>query len=363
MSILAVDDLPANLVAIEAIVGGLGHDVVAVRSGVEALGACAAREFAAIVLDVAMPGLDGFDTLQRLRELPSARATPVIFSTAHRVNPALMRRANALGAVDYLEKPVAIELLKSKLAAFIALFRQRQEIARQQEALRIKDRHMGILAHDLRAPLLTALQSARALQHHPDLGVRVVAERITRSMRQLEQLSCDMLASAQSATSVQLKRQPVELSSLVEETVDDYRATYGSTRFSTALACDVLGRWDGSRIRQALWNLLGNAVKYGDGWVAVETRSGQGLAWIMIENGGRPLSPEQRAFINAPFSAPPPPHLGMGLGLGVAKEIALAHGGLLRAESSRKGTRFVFQLPQPAPLLGERSGVHLKSPL
>ena len=362
MSILAVDDLPANLVAIEAIVGALGHDVVAVRSGVEALSACAAREFAAIVLDVTMPGLDGFATLERLRELPTSRATPVIFSTAHRLNPALVRRAYALGGVEYLEQPVAIELLRSKLAAFIVLFRQRLEIARQQEALRIKDRHMGILAHDLRAPLLTALQSARALQHNPDLGVRVVADRITRSMRLLEQLSCDLLLSAQTATSVQLRRQPVDLSGLVEETVDDYRATYGSTRFSTALACEVLGRWDGARIRQALWNLLGNAVKYGDGWVAVETRCGQGQAVIAIENGGRPLSAEQRAFINAPLSAPAPPHLGMGLGLGVAKEIALAHGGQLRAESSRRGTRFVFLLPQPAPVRETATFSTLKSP-
>src|SRR4029077_12036010 len=75
VSILAVDDLPANLVAIEAIVDALGHDVVAVRSGVAPLSAAATREFAAIVLDVTMPGLDGFETLARLRKLATARAT------------------------------------------------------------------------------------------------------------------------------------------------------------------------------------------------------------------------------------------------------------------------------------------------
>ncbi|HEX6241614.1 MAG TPA: response regulator, partial [Polyangiales bacterium] len=133
-SILAVDDLPANLVAIEAIVDALGHEVVAVRSGVEALSAAAAREFAAIVLDVTMPGLDGFKTLERLREIATARATPVIFLTAYRLNQAMVRRAYELGAVDYLEKPVASELLGGKLSSFVALYQQRREIARQQEA-------------------------------------------------------------------------------------------------------------------------------------------------------------------------------------------------------------------------------------
>jgi signal transduction histidine kinase len=319
-----------------------------VRSGVEALSAAAAHEFAAIVLDVTMPGLDGFETLKRLREIATARATPVIFLTAYRLNQEMVRRAYELGAVDYLEKPVASELLSGKLSAFIALHQQRCEIARQQEALRIKDRHMGILAHDLRAPLTTALQSARQLQHHADMGVRVVADRISRSMRQLEQLTSDLLASARSASGVQLRPDQVELSGLVEELVDDYRATYGTTRFSTALACDVLGVWDASRLRQALWNLLGNAVKYGDGWVSVETRCDGREALLSVENGGKPLSAEQLATINAPLTAAKQARPGVGLGLMVAKEIALAHGGHLSAESSRRGTRFVLQLPQVA---------------
>jgi signal transduction histidine kinase len=345
VAILAVDDTPANLVAMEAIVDGLGHELVGVRSGLEALSVAATREFAAILLDVTMPGVDGFETLKRLRAISAAQGTPVIFLTAHRFDESMARRAYELGAVDYLEKPIASDLLRGKLSSFVALFQQRKEIHRQDEALRIKDRHICILAHDLRSPLATALQGARHLQNQGDLTVRVVADRIARSLMQLEQLTADLLASARSATSMRLRPQRFELSSLVQELVDDFSATYPSVRFSTALACDVLGTWDPSRVQQALSNLLGNAVKYGSGWVSLETRCTPQGASIIVENGGARLSPEQLASLFEPARAAQG-RPGAGLGLFIAKEIARAHAGELRAESDAKSTRFILQLPR-----------------
>jgi two-component system, sensor histidine kinase and response regulator len=343
-AILAVDDQAANLVAIEAIVDPLGHELVAVQSGLEALNAASTREFAAIVLDVTMPGLDGFETLRRLRDIPTAQGTPVILLTAHRFDPAMVRRAYALGAVDYLEKPVSNELLTGKLASFVALFQQRREITRQDEALRIKDRHMGILAHDMHAPMATALQAARQLLRHEDLTVRIAAERIMRSTEHLQQLTDDLLSSARAATAIKLRRQPLDLSSLVDELVEDFRATYPGVRFSSALACNVRGVWDAARLRQALSNLLGNAVKRGDRWVAVETRCNDREAWISVENGGHALSQEQLAQIAEPLTASSTKPEGE-LGLLVAREIAVAHGGSLRAESPPERTRLILSLP------------------
>jgi hypothetical protein len=80
-----------------------------------------------------------------------------------------------------------VELLSGKLASFVALFRQRKEITRQHEMLRLKDRHMGILAHDLKAPVATALETARQLLRHEDLHVRIAAERIARSTVHMQQ--------------------------------------------------------------------------------------------------------------------------------------------------------------------------------
>jgi two-component system sensor histidine kinase/response regulator len=344
VSILAVDDQPANLVAIESIVDPLGHELVAVGTGLEALNAASTREFAAIVLDVAMPGLDGFETLRRLREIPSAQGTPVILMTAHRFDPAMVRRAFSLGAVDYLEKPVSAELLSGKLASFVALFRQRKEITRQHELLRLKDRHMGILAHDLRAPVSTALETARQLLRHEDLHVRIAAERIARTTEHVQQLVHDLLASARAATAIRLRPQRLELSALVEELVDDFRATYADIRFTSALACNLHGTWDPARLRQALSNLLANAVKYGEGVVLVETRGGPQEATVILENGGRMMSPQQLTQLRDARGRDAERE-GAGLGLSVAKEIAVAHGGDLRAESQANRTRFTLTLP------------------
>lgn len=350
-AILAVDDQPANLLAVESIVDPLGHELVAVGSGLEALNAASTREFAAIVLDVAMPGLDGFETLERLREIPTAHGTPVILMTAHRFDPQMVRRAFSLGAVDYLEKPVSVELLSGKLASFVALFRQRKEITRQHEMLRLKDRHMGILAHDLRSPLATALETARQLLLHDDLHVRIAAERIARSNEQMQQLVHDLLASARAATAIRLRPQRLELSALVDELVDDFRATYREVRFTSALACNLHGFWDPARLRQALSNLLANAVKYGEGAVLIETRASAQEAVVILENGGRMMSPQQLEHLRNPRNVGQ--YREGGMGLSVAKEIAVAHGGDLRAESHANRTRFTFTLPlsmgAPAP--------------
>ena len=100
-SILIVDDVPANLMAMEAVLQPLGQRVVAVRSGQEALRALLEEEFAVILLDVTMPGMDGFETARLISERAKTRAVPIIFLTAMSSNEAFVLRAYERGAVDY----------------------------------------------------------------------------------------------------------------------------------------------------------------------------------------------------------------------------------------------------------------------
>ena len=124
VDILAVDDTPANLTALEAVLAAQ-PDVAVVRatSGAEALALMQTREFAVVILDAQMPILDGFEVARRIRESDRGPATPIIFLTAFDVEPEEVRRAYASGAVDFVVKPFDPDVLRSKVAVFVELFR------------------------------------------------------------------------------------------------------------------------------------------------------------------------------------------------------------------------------------------------
>src|SRR5438128_2518326 len=186
--ILVVDDNQTNLVAIEAALQPLGRELVLARSGLEALGKLLEQDFALIILDVAMPGMDGFETAKLVRSRERNRATPIIFVTGLSWENDAVLRGYELGAFDFLMKPIRPEVLRAKAAVFVQLQertlelkqkadelreaqaraheremqaqRRRFEAERLEEQLktlaetdRRKDEFLAILAHELRNPL------------------------------------------------------------------------------------------------------------------------------------------------------------------------------------------------------------------
>src|SRR5678815_1409195 len=139
-SILVVDDHPANLVALEAVLEPLGHDLVKCSSGEEALRHLLTRDFALILLDVQMPGLDGFKTAQLIKERQKIREIPIIFITALSRDSAHVFRGYSHGAVDYLLKPFDPDILRSKVSVFVELFLQKEKIKEQAILLRERER-------------------------------------------------------------------------------------------------------------------------------------------------------------------------------------------------------------------------------
>jgi PAS domain S-box-containing protein len=134
-NVLLVDDHPENLIALEAILGGLGQNLVRANSGEEALRCLLHQDFAVILLDVQMPNMDGFEAASLIRQRPRSRSTPIIFLTAFNTDDNLMVRGYALGAVDYLFKPINPAILTSKVNVFVELFRKTAEIERQANQL------------------------------------------------------------------------------------------------------------------------------------------------------------------------------------------------------------------------------------
>jgi PAS domain S-box-containing protein len=135
-NILLVDDQPADLMALEAVLERLGQRLVKARSGVEALRRLLDEDFAVVLLDIHMYGLDGFATARLIRERERSRHTPIIFLTAYPGPDFPVVEAYQLGAVDYLIKPVIPEILRAKVAGFVDLFQATEQVKRQAEQLR-----------------------------------------------------------------------------------------------------------------------------------------------------------------------------------------------------------------------------------
>ena len=149
-SILLVDDRPENLLALEAILEPLGQTLVRAASGDEALKQLLVRDFAVILLDVQMPGLNGFETAQLIKSRDRSRHIPIIFLTAISIEEAYVAKGYSVGAVDYISKPFHPEILRSKVSVFVDLYLKERQIERQAELLRESERREMELRHRAR---------------------------------------------------------------------------------------------------------------------------------------------------------------------------------------------------------------------
>ncbi|MBV9762466.1 MAG: response regulator [Acidobacteriaceae bacterium] len=145
VKLLLVDDDPDNLLALQAILEPLGQELMLATSGPDALRLCLENEFAAILLDVRMPGMDGFETAELIRSRKSSRRTPILFLTGYRSDEQLFRGYD-LGAVDFLFKPIVPEILQSKVTVFVELCRSEQLLRQQAQAVaRTEQRFRAVL--------------------------------------------------------------------------------------------------------------------------------------------------------------------------------------------------------------------------
>jgi signal transduction histidine kinase len=175
-SILIVDDDINSLVAMEAVLRSLGSRLVTARSGEEALRHVLDEDFAAILMDVRMPGIDGFTTARMIRERKRSRYTPIIFLTAAQEDLASMFRGYQAGAVDYIVKPVIPEVLRSKLSVFVGLHDMNRMLNAELSERALTEQRLRTSEENLRA-LAAHLQSVReeerihiAREIHDELG-------------------------------------------------------------------------------------------------------------------------------------------------------------------------------------------------
>lgn len=227
-NLLLVDDERRNLVALRELLSGEDRELLLARSGEEALRHALQLDFAVVLLDVRMPGMDGFETARLLRSRERSRLTPIIFLTAAADELESVFRGYEVGAVDYLVKPLVPEVLRSKVAVFVDLHRKSAELAREIGERRLAEQRLRESEERLRA-LATHLQSVReeeraniAREIHDELG------------QVLTGLKMDVTWLAARLAEPQLLEKAEAMSGLIESTIRAVR------RISTGLRPEVL---------------------------------------------------------------------------------------------------------------------------
>src|SRR5580765_4113922 len=190
--ILIVDDQPRNLDVLEAMLDGLDCAFVRASSADEALLALVRHDFAALVLDIRMPGMSGLDLAQLIKQRRRSRHVPILFLTAHSVSDDDVLRGYGVGAVDYLSKPINAEILRSKIGVFVELFRKTHALAALNGTLQreIAERERAQAALQLaNLELESRVQERTAALHRAHEGVREHGERLRVALEEAERQS------------------------------------------------------------------------------------------------------------------------------------------------------------------------------
>ncbi|MDQ2988068.1 MAG: hybrid sensor histidine kinase/response regulator [Pseudomonadota bacterium] len=384
--VLIVDDLADNLQALDALIRHEQRVIFHAASGEQALQLLLEHEFALAILDVQMPGMDGFELAELMRGTERTRHIPIVFTSAAGRELNYAFKGYETGAVDFLYKPLDSDAVRSKVAVFVALDQQRHEGRRQvaeleqsrkeqqqlveelnaaqaelQRSLRMRDDFMSLVAHELRTPLNTLFLESqmRILQlqrgNLEALGPDRLPAMIARDQRQIQsmiRLIDDMLdVSRIRSGSLSIRPTDFELMGLLKRVVNDLslQATgYGAT-LKLHPHPPVAGHWDEFRIEQVIINLLTNAMRYGGGQpVDIVVEGGAGEVRIDVIDTGMGISAADQKRIFEPFErgSGSGDVKGLGLGLAISRQLAQAHGGQLGVISDgHTGSIFSLTLP------------------
>lgn len=379
---LLVDDLDSNLVALQGLLEREGLELLKARSGPEALELLLVHEVALALLDVQMPGMNGFELAELMRGTERTRRVPIIFLTAGAVDQQRRFRGYDAGAVDFIFKPIEPHILRSKAEIFFELAVQRETLRRTaeeaQRANRAKDDFLAALSHELRTPLTPVLLTAASLQGDDALSPEVRAQlaMIRRNVELEAKLIDDLLDITRiSSGKFTIAPVPTDIHEVLGHTLEIVRgeATGKALQFSTQLeAREHHALVDPTRIQQVFWNLVKNAVKFtpAGGSVSIVTRNEEGGSLVVsVADTGLGISAEALPRIFRAFEqgdvAGQHRYGGLGLGLAISHAIVEVHGGKIVAQSEGigRGATFTVTLKAMAAPANETTGKTPSAPV
>ena len=384
--LLIVDDLPENLLALEALIKREDRTVYKALSADEALSLLLQHEFAIAILDVQMPGMNGFELAELMRGTDKTKNIPIVFVSAAGREMNYAFKGYESGAVDFLHKPLDIHAVKSKVNVFVDLYRQRKAVRQQVEALeksrreqevllaqlqvtqgelehavRMRDDFMSIVSHEVRTPLNGLILETQLRKMHLARDnasaftmdkMQAMVERDERQIQSLIRLIEDMLDVSRIRTGkLSIRPNEFDLSRLVTTLVHTFASQISAAQSSINLRAEqpVVGQWDEFRIEQVVSNLLTNALRYGaKSPIDVSVYAEGKRAVVEVRDQGIGISEENQQRIFLQFERVTAKHAvaGLGLGLFISEQIVAAHHGEITVHSALgEGALFRVSLP------------------
>lgn len=383
VKILLVDDLPENLFALELILSKEPYRCVRANSGNEALKILLhEQDFAIVLIDVQMPEMDGFETVELIREIETLKDVPIIFLTASMDSSMHIFKGYQAGAVDYMVKPLDPGVLKAKVAIFVELYRKNIELAFQNEekekrAEELSNANKKLLAftyiasHDLQEPLRKIQTIASSMLEGEALteSGKNNLERMQSSAGRMRLLIDDLLAFSLVSTT-ELKFERNELSAIVEEVKAELKDTiqekHATVQYIEQCSANIIR----FQFRQLMYNLISNALKFSKSdippHITIKSRFVKGSKLSIEDNRISKLSPEKNychitvkdngigfepQFSERIFGVFQKLHrkdiyAGTGIGLAIVKQIVENHNGIITATSElNKGATFDIYIP------------------
>ncbi|NJK27878.1 MAG: response regulator [Coleofasciculaceae cyanobacterium SM2_3_26] len=342
--ILAVDDNPDNLFLVQLALEQDGYTLHLVDNGAEALAVMEQSPPDLVLLDVMMPGIDGYEVTRRIRSNPNLPFIPILMITAYE-QPSLVKGLDA-GADEFIRKPIKVDELQARVRS---LLRLKQSIDQRENFVRC-------LTHDLRTPLVAADRMYGLLRQGVFGQVSAEMDGAIATLASSNQNLLNMLNNLLEVYCYDIGQKVLsfvtfDLCELLGEVVNELRPLALDKQLELQLDLPngtCLLRGDRLELRRVFANLIGNGIKFTDkGSVEVRLKPQPDAIAVAVEDTGIGIAPDDRKAIFDPFRQGKHKRKGHGLGLHLCQQIVRAHEGRIDLMSEvGRGSQFTVQLPR-----------------